>query len=363
MDHKASLAFPQDQPTERGDCMNRRQSVKAVVLSLSAVALLGAVAAQAQTLTLSNWVPPTHFVVKDILQPWMAEVSKATQGRVTIKLLPKAVGSPPQHWELARKGVADITWGNFTYEPERFKSMWFAELPMMGTNAEASSVALWRTYEKYLASNTVFGGVNLLGVGMLGGGQIHHPSKAIVTPQDLKGQKVRMGGPIQKRFLEELGAIPVAGPATKAYELLEGGAIDASQHSMESVVNFRLDGKLKYHAIVPDGLYDATFFIAMNEGAFKKLSAADQQAVMKVSGEMLSRRWGQEFDKQNKSADAKLRAAGHVFAKPDDALVGNVRKIRAAMLQELQAEGPSFGVKDVAAMTAYYEQQYKALAK
>jgi TRAP-type transport system periplasmic protein len=308
-------------------------------------------------------VPPTHFVAKDILQPWMAEVERATEGRVKINMLPKAVGSPPQHWELARKGVADISWGNFTYEPERFKSMWFVELPMMGSSCEASSVALWRTHSQFLASNDAFKGVQMLGVGLLGGGQFHHPSKVIDTPDDLKGQKVRMGGPIQKRLLEDLGAIPVEGPGTKAYELLQGGVIDASLHPIESVVNFRLDGILKNHTIIPGGLYDASFFVVMNEGKFKGLSAADQQAIMKVSGEMLSRRWGQEFDKQDKAAQAKLRADGHKFAEPNKTLLDNVRKVRTDMLKELQAEGPSFGVKDVGAMVSFYEQQYKSLAK
>jgi TRAP-type C4-dicarboxylate transport system substrate-binding protein len=345
--------------------MNPRIRIKTLVAG-AALATLGlATTAQAATttLTMSSWVPPTHFLVKDVLQPWMAEIEKATEGRVKINMLPKAVGSPPQHWELARKGVADITWGNFTYEPERFKAMWFAELPMMGDSCEASSVALWRTYGKFLAGNDAFKGVQMLGVGLLGGGQFHHPSKVIDTPDDLKGQKVRMGGPIQKRLLEDLGAIPVEGPGTKAYELLEGGVIDASLHPLESVVNFRLDGKLKNHTIIPGGLYDATFFVVMNEGKFKGLSAADQQAVMKVSGEALSRHWGQEFDKQDKSAEAKLRADGHKFAQPNPALLDNVRKVRSAMLKELQAEGPSFGVKDVGAMVSYYEQQYKLLAK
>lgn len=344
--------------------MNARIRIKTLIAG-AALATLGLTGtAQAQTtLTMSSWVPPTHYVVKDILRPWMADVEKATEGRVKISLLPKPVGSPPQHWELARKGVADITWGNFTYEPERFKHVWFAELPMMGSNGEASSVALWRTYNQYLASNEAFKGVTMLGMGMLGGGQFHHPSKVIDTPDDLKGQKVRMGGPIQKRLLEDLGAIPVAGPGTKAYELLEGGVIDASLHALESVVNFRLDGKLKNHTIIPGGLYDATFFIVMNEGKFKGLSAADQQAVMKVSGEILSRRWGQEFDKQNKSAEATLRANGHKFAQPNQTLLDNVSKVRTAMLKELQTDGPSFGVKDVGAMVGFYEQQYKSLAK
>jgi TRAP-type C4-dicarboxylate transport system substrate-binding protein len=214
-----------------------------------------------------------------------------------------------------------------------------------------------------LASNDAFKGVTMLGVGMLGGGQFHHPSKVIDTPDDLKGQKVRMGGPIQKRLLEDLGAVPVAGPGPKAYEMLEGGVVDASLHALESVVNFRLDGKLKNHTIIPGGLYDATFFIVMNEGKFKGLSAADQAAVMKVSGEALSRHWGQEFDKQNKSAEATLRANGHKFAQPEATLLNNITKVRTTMLKELQAEGPSFGVKDVGAMVNYYEQQYKTIAK
>ena len=344
--------------------MNPRIRIKTLIAGAALASLGLGTTAQAQTtLTLSSWVPPTHFVSKDILQPWMAEVEKVTEGRVKINMLPKAVGSPPQHWELARKGVADITWGNFTYEPERFKSMWFVELPMMGSNCEASSVALWRTHSQFLASNDAFKGVQMLGVGLLGGGQFHHPSKVIDTPDDLKGQKVRMGGPIQKRLLEELGAIPVEGPGTKAYELLQGGVIDASLHPIESVVNFRLDGTLKNHTIIPGGLYDASFFVVMNERKFKGLSAADQQAVMKVSGEMLSRRWGQEFDKQDKAAQAKLRADGHKFAEPNKTLLDNVRKVRTDMLKELQAEGPSFGVKDVGAMVTFYEQQYQSLAK
>lgn len=344
--------------------MKNRQRIHALIATAAALTFGGVGQAQAQTtLTLSSWVPPTHFVVKDILQPWMAEVEKATEGRVKVSLLPKPVGAPAQHWELARKGVADITWGNFTYEPERFKQVWFAELPMMGSNCEASSVALWRTFNRHLASNDAFKGVVMLGTGMLGGGQFNHPSKVIDTPDDLKGQKVRMGGPIQKRLLEDLGAIPVSAPATKAYELLEGGVIDASLHGIESVVNFRLDGKLKNHTMIPGGLYDGTFFVAMNEAKFKGLSAADQQAIQRVSGEVLSRRWGQQFDAQAKDAEAKLRANGHKFAQPSPALLDNIRKVRSAMLTELHKDGPSFGVRDHNAVVAFYEQTYKELAK
>jgi TRAP-type transport system periplasmic protein len=340
----------------------RSLSAAATLAVAGTVGLSGA--AQAQTsLTLSNWVPSTHWISSEILVRWGNDVREASGGKVSVNMLPKAVGAPAQHWELARKGVADVTWSNFTYEPERFKHVWFAELPMMGGNAEASSVAMWRTYEKFLAGNDAFKGVVVLGVAMFGGGQFHHPKEIIDAPDDLKGKKVRMGGPIQKRLLEDLGAIPVSAPATKAYEMLEGGAIDASLHPMESVVNFRLDGKLKQHSIVPEGLYDAVFFLGINEAKLKALPASEQQAIMKVSGEALSRRWGKAFDDQNKAAEAKMRADGHVFGKPSPALLDKIRASRNGMLKDLQAEGPSFGVKDYGAMVSFYEQQYKSLVK
>jgi TRAP-type C4-dicarboxylate transport system substrate-binding protein len=145
--------------------------------------------------------------------------------------------------------------------------------------------------------------------------------------------------------------------------MLEGGVIDASLHPMESVVNFRLDGKLKFHTVIPNGLYDAAFFIAINEGKWRRLSAADQQAIMKVSGEALSRRWGQQFDKQSRDAVTKMRAAGHTFAEPSKELMNVVRKVRGDMLQELNAEGAKFGVADHNAMVQFYETQYRSLKK
>ena len=62
-------------------------------------------------------------------------------------------------------------------------------------------------------------------------------------------------------------------------------------------------------------------------------------------------------------AETKLRANGHKFAQPSQALLDNIRKVRTAMLAELHKDGAAFGVKDHNAMVGYYEQQYKALAK
>lgn len=339
--------------------MNLKTTLTAATLGLG----LGLSAAQAETvLTVSSWVPQTHFIYTDILVPYADSIATATEGRVTLNIMPAPLGAPPQHFELARTGVADITWGNFTYEPERFTAMWFAEFPFVGTDAEASSVALWRTYEKHLADNPAFDGVEMLGVGLFGGGQIHHGSKPVITPEDMANQKVRIGGPIQAQIMESLGAVPVAAPATKAYELLEGGVIDASLHSLESVMNFRLEESLKQHTIVPNGLYDSSFFIVMNEAKWQSLDEADRTAIAAISGEALSRLWGQQFNAQHEKAMTLFTEGGHAFNEPSADLVAAITAVSDKMTAEWTLAATAAGVADPGAMRADYLAAYAELS-
>ena len=318
--------------------------------------------ASAETLTLSSWVPPTHFVHTDFLVPFTEKISEVTEGRVTVTILPAPLASPPQHWELARNGVADITWGNFTYEPERFISLWFSEFPNAGTNAEAQSRALWQTFDKHLSELEAFDGVKMLAVGLFGGGQLHHGTKDLVTPDDVANQKFRMGGPIQEKLLTSLGAVPVAAPATKAYEMLESGVIDGSLHTMESVVNFRLEDSLKHHTIFPNGFYDASFFVIMNGAKWESLGADDQAAIEGIIGEGLSAKWGKNFDVQNPAAYEKLKADGHTVSDASAELIAAVDVVYGEMVGDWIVNAKAAGVEDPKAMLEFYNTTYKALA-
>ena len=65
-------------------------------LLIAGAALSVSAAAQAKTeLTVSSWLPPTHAVVADFLVPWGQQIEKATDGRVTLRILPKPVTNPP----------------------------------------------------------------------------------------------------------------------------------------------------------------------------------------------------------------------------------------------------------------------------
>ena len=331
-------------------------------LTTATLATTAIQSASAETLTLSSWVPPTHFVHTDFLVPFTEKIAEVTEGRVTVTILPAPLASPPQHWELARNGVADITWGNFTYEPERFISLWFSEFPNAGTNAEAQSRALWQTYDKYLSDLEAFDGVKMLAVGLFGGGQLHHGTKDLVTSADVANQKFRMGGPIQENLLTSLGAVPVAAPATKAYEMLESGVIDGSLHTMESVVNFRLEDSLKHHTIFPNGFYDASFFVIMNGAKWESLGAEDQAAIESIIGEGLSAAWGKNFDVQNPAAFERLKADGHTVSDASAELISAVDVVYGEMVGNWVVNAKAAGVEDPQAMLDFYNTTYKALA-
>ena len=82
------------------------------------------------TLTVSSWLPPKHVIVAEMLMPWAESVEEATEGRVKIKVLPKALGKPPAHFDIARDGLADITYGIHGYQPGRFVLNSTAEVPL-----------------------------------------------------------------------------------------------------------------------------------------------------------------------------------------------------------------------------------------
>lgn len=331
---------------------------RTIAFAFASVAAIFAGPAMAETLTMSSWVPPTHFVHTDILVPYTKAIAEATDGRVTVTILPAPLGAPQQHWELARTAVADITWGNFTYEPERFVPMWFAEFPGAGADATAQSVALWRTFDEEMRDLPAFDGVELLGIGMFGGGQLHHGRETITAPDQLAGQKFRMGGPIQERLLTELGAVPVAAPASKAYELLESGVVDGSLHTFESVVNFRLEDSLTHHTLFPEGFYDATFFVAMNGDRWAGLSQADRDAIAAISGEELSRAWGVAFDAQNPAARDALAEAGHEIVEASPELIAAVDEVRAGMVADWVEAARAAGVFDPEALMEGYRARY-----
>ena len=71
-------------------------------------------------LKLSHWVPASHPLQK-ALEDWGAAVEKASGGTLHYKVYPaQQLGKAFDHYDMARDGIADLTYINPGYQPGRF---------------------------------------------------------------------------------------------------------------------------------------------------------------------------------------------------------------------------------------------------
>ncbi|OED42215.1 ABC transporter substrate-binding protein [Chromatiales bacterium (ex Bugula neritina AB1)] len=277
------------------------------------------------TLTVSSWLPPKHVIVDQMLTPWAAQVEEATEGRVKIKILPKALGKPPAHFDIARDGLADITYGIHGYQPGRFVLNSTAEVPFLGNDAEDISVAYWRMYDKHLKAANEHRGVKLLGLWTHGPGHIMTTEKQINAISDLKDMKMRIGGGIVKEVTSNFGIVQLFKPAPQVYELLSRGVATGVMFPLEAIDGFKLENTIKYVTRIPGGLYNTSFFMVMNEGKFNSLSDEDKAAIDSVSGEVFSRMAGRAFQAADNEGLEKFHANGGQITDASPEMVAQIQ--------------------------------------
>ena len=266
----------------------------AIALALST----GGALAQTE-LTYSSWIPWTHPVNLNIYIPWMEAIEKESNGRIKFKRLPKPVASPPAHLDAVRSGQVDVAFSVHGYAPQLFAAYTFAEHPLLGETAVVTSVALQRTYEKFLADGPAYAGVHVIGMNTHGPGHINHTKKNILVPADMEGQKIRTGGPIPKAIVEAWGGVSISQPSSKSYEILSTGIADGITFPYESVLSFNLLDVAKYTTEIPGGLYSSTHYLVMNEAKYNSLSDEDKAVIDKFSGEAFARLAGEGWDRIN----------------------------------------------------------------
>ncbi|MBT4589743.1 MAG: hypothetical protein HON14_12695 [Rhodospirillaceae bacterium] len=71
------------------------------------------------TLTVNVSAPKPSTMYKAMFKPWMAEVEKATQGRVKIFAPAASLAPSPRQWDITAKGVADVAMTANTWQRKR----------------------------------------------------------------------------------------------------------------------------------------------------------------------------------------------------------------------------------------------------
>jgi TRAP-type transport system periplasmic protein len=254
--------------------MNTLKIVAAV--SLAAMLPLAAIAQDKPVqLKLAHWVPPTHPLQK-AMEEWMASVTAASGGTITGSVFPaQQLGKAFDHYDMARDGIADITYINPGYQPGRFPMIGAGELPFLMSNGKGGSQALDKWYRNYAAAEMK--DVKYCLAFVHDPGAIHMRTKKVVVPADMKGLKIRPAHATIAAMVTQLGGTNVQASAPEAREMLERGVADGLTFPWGSIPLFGLDKVTKYHMDVP--LYATTFAWVMNKAKYDGMSGGQKKVI------------------------------------------------------------------------------------
>ncbi|HEY7999353.1 MAG TPA: TRAP transporter substrate-binding protein [Pseudolabrys sp.] len=253
--------------------------IRFAVCAATIASLIGAGPTLAQEKTfelkLSHWVPASHPLQK-ALEDWGAAVEKASGGTLHYKVYPaQQLGKAFDHYDMARDGIADLTYVNPGYQPGRFPIIAAGELPFLMSATEGGSEGLDLWYRKYAAQEMK--DVKFCLAFIHAPSSFHSRTKKIVVPDDIKGMKIRPADATIASFMTLLGGTNVQAAAPEVRDVIERGVADGVTFPWGSLVLFGIDKVTKYHMDAP--LYVTTFAFVFNKDKYNQMSPRQKKAI------------------------------------------------------------------------------------
>jgi TRAP-type C4-dicarboxylate transport system substrate-binding protein len=248
-----------------------------------ALALLGSPAAHAQEKTinfkLSYWVPPSHLLTPGY-KAWGAALEKASGGTVKVTLFPSSqLGSGADHYDMAKRGIADFVLVNPGYTPGRFPVFATTDLPFLINDSYKAAPAFHRWYKRYAEKEMPDHYVCHVWSHESG---TFHSNKEIKVPADIKGLKVRTANHTIANYVTSMGGNSVQVPIMEAHETLKRGIAQAITVPWDGLTHpaFKFAEVTTYTLDVP--LYVSTFTNGISRLTYNRMSDAQKKAIDSV---------------------------------------------------------------------------------
>jgi TRAP-type C4-dicarboxylate transport system substrate-binding protein len=273
--------------------------------ALLALFSTSALAQQPVELRFAFPAPPTSFFNTQVFTPWAKEVEAASNGTLTIRIVPGLVLATQENvYDRVLKGIADIGFGLQEAVGGQFTRSSVVSLPFEFESPRESSPAMWRLHQTGVIAED-YREVRPLALFTFGHAAIHTTRARIKSLNDIKGLKLRAGGKFQSDIVAALGAAPVTMTPPDVFQSLSSGVIDGTSIQWTAVLTFKLNEVARNHFMMP--LDSSPGMLFMNKASYDRLPAAGKAAIDKYSGESLSRRTGIAIAEFDESAQERFR--------------------------------------------------------
>ena len=183
-------------------------------------------------------------------------------------------------------------------------------------------------------------------------------AKPVKSLADMRGKKIRVGGGIQGEIGKRMGIEGVPAPGSKVYEILSQGVADGVFMPMGEKKSLRLKEVAPFTLKFPGGMYLGSFGVFLNPDFMASLSPADQEAIMRVSGEKLSRLAGASWAANDTEGEADAKASGNQIVDTGDALNAEFAELVKGMDEQWVKAANGRGIDAAAAL-----EEFRAVAR
>ena len=167
---------------------------------------------------------------------WADLVRERTAGRINIKLFPGVSliqGDQTREFSALRQGVIDMAVGSTINWSPQVKQLNLFSMPFLMPDYAAIDALTQGPVGKQIFETLTKAGVEPLAWGENGFRELTNSKRAIKSPEDLKGMKIRVvGSPIFADMFTALGANPTQMSWADAQPALSSGAVDGQENPL-----------------------------------------------------------------------------------------------------------------------------------
>ncbi|HEY9207883.1 DctP family TRAP transporter solute-binding subunit [Acidovorax sp.] len=217
---------------------------------------------------------------------WANKVRERTNGRINIKLYPGVSliqGDQTREFSALRQGVIDMAVGSTINWSPQVKQLNLFSLPFLMPDYAAADALTQGEVGKSLFQTLEKAGVVPLAWGENGYREISNSKKAIKSPEDLKGMKIRVvGSPLFLDTFTALGANPTQMSWADAQPAMASSAVDGQENPLSVYMAAKLYTVAQKHLTLWGYMNDPLIFV-VNKDIWNSWTPADREIVKQAA--------------------------------------------------------------------------------
>ena len=217
---------------------------------------------------------------------WANKVRERTNGRINIKLYPGVSliqGDQTREFSALRQGVIDMAVGSTINWSPQVKQLNPFSLPFLMPDYAAADALTQGEVGKSLFQTLDKAGVVPLAWGENGYREISNSKKAIKSPDDLKGMKIRVvGSPLFLDTFTALGANPTQMSWADAQPAMASSAVDGQENPLSVYMAAKLYTVAQKHLTLWGYMNDPLIFV-VNKDIWNSWTPADREIVKQAA--------------------------------------------------------------------------------